>query len=146
MNANLTDLNQWLVYLSGPIGAGVWMLMVSNAIRNLREQKPSELNPDNGIAVWIRGLSPFNLLVFSFLVSVGIPAIAALVLALVPPELLAKAQPTFAVIAMLLGLYIGQQIWFKTYAPPGTITATTTGTKASVTVTPADPKADAAGR
>lgn len=148
-NSLFTDLYKLLVFLSGPIGAFTWMLFLSNAIRNLREEDTSRLDPASAeLAVWVRNLRPLKLLVLSFLLSVGVPGLAALVIGLVPPELIARFQPVFAVIAMLLLMYIGQQIWYRTTRTStnsGLITATTTGSKSTVTVS-TDPKTDSMGR
>lgn len=114
-----TDLYELLVYLAGPIGAAGWMMVLSNAIRNMRNGDLANMPPVDGkVAEWVRSLSPLSLHALVIVLSLGVPALAALALAFVPVETLARLQPTFAFIAMLLVVYMAQQVWFQITKPP----------------------------
>lgn len=143
MNTELdyTNLSLLLAYLAGPLGVAAWMVFLSNAVRNLRESDPQSLNPINQeLARLVRTMRPLQLQVLVTVLALGIPSIAKVILVFVPVEALERAQSTFAFIAMLMAVYIVQQVWFqvtKVSTPPsGTIIATTTAQKSTVTIAP----------
>jgi hypothetical protein len=151
MEIDFTQLMVTLAFLAGPAGAAAWMVFLSNAIRNLREIDPNETNPyKKGLAGLIQQMSPFALQTFVTVLSLGVPALATVILAVVPVEVLEQLQAFYGPAAALFIIYLGQQIWFqvtkgKPAAPAASVVTETSPDGAQKTTaqaggTIADPK------
>jgi hypothetical protein len=113
-----TNLYELLLQLAGPIGAAAWMVMLSDAIRNMRNADLNGIPPIDGeIAKRVRALTPLQLQTLVVLLALGVPSLAALILAFVPAEMIEQAQPTFAFLSMLLVVYLGQRVWYQITKP-----------------------------
>lgn len=111
--ANMT-FTEFLAWLAGPLGIAATMIYISNAMRNLLQGNLQRMSPsDQEIATWLRKQRPLKVQLIVTLLTLGIPSIAYAVITFVPTEWLEWAQPHFAFLAMLLSIYIAQQVWYQ---------------------------------
>jgi hypothetical protein len=115
---DFTQLTAVLVWLAGPSGAAAWMVFLSNAVRNLREGDPNNMDEyQKGLAGLVRNMTPLALQTVVTVLAIGVPIAAAGVLAVIPAETLAAIQGTYSFIATLFIVYLAQQVWFQITKP-----------------------------
>lgn len=101
----IDNLRELLPYLAGGTGMAVWMLFVSNTLKNWR-QSPDDMGK---VAQWIRGLTSFQLLLLVGVASGSLPIAAYVTNQTVSPEFLDMLQPHFAFLVLLCTVFLAQQ-------------------------------------
>jgi len=102
------DLNTFLAWLAGPVGALACFVYVSNLIRGLQ---------DDGK---LTKLSPWQVQLLVMGISLVVPIGALIIVTVLPPETIAQAQSVYAIVATLAVAYLGQQGWHKITKNDGT--------------------------
>ena len=102
------DLNTFLAWLAGPVGALACFVYVSNLIRGLQ---------DDGK---LTKLSPWQVQLLVMGISLVVPIGALVIVTVLPPETIAQAQSVYAIIATIAVAYLGQQGWYRLTKEDGT--------------------------
>lgn len=100
MEFNITNLYDTLNFLVGPAGIAAWMLFASDLIRNRTTA--------GAFASW----SSLGIQLFTAGLSFGVPALAYILFAVIPPDLYAVIQPHYGFVASCFVAYITQQGYF----------------------------------
>ena len=106
---DVADLQLLLVWLATS-GAASWMVIWSDFFRNLRDTTDKERSALELLLVkWATGLSPLGAQIVSVVGAVGVPALAAVLVNVVPADVFATVQPYYAVIASILTAFLGMR-------------------------------------
>lgn len=116
-----TDLKLVLVWLS-TAGAVSWMIWWSDFLRNLREPTDASRSPiEIKLSEWAKMLSPLGAQLVTYAGAALVPAVAAVIVSVAPPEVLDAIQPYYGFIASLFTGFIGMKVHFAAVKRPAVV-------------------------